>query len=234
MKNRPTILVIMATLLALLAFAGPMQIMIFDREGLNLAFVFSQLTGFQWVLLVMAMTASILVLEASHYVRVVLPALTIIVVGHELMHWHHNETSFLTVSFATVGFLALNAPLFHPNVLTLMNFPERRWWRSARRLRADLPIYLGGCLKGATRSTTFEVSETGVFVTFPPGPMPVFQVDEKVSICLTIGVLKQVRCMGRIVRIAEPAGKYPRGVAVEFEGLDWGSKRDLRRFLSSR
>jgi len=234
MKKRPTILVIMSVLLGLLALIGPMQIMIFDREGLDLSFVVSHLTAFQWVLLVMAMTASVLVLEASQYVRVVLPALTIIVVGHEVMHWHHNETSFLTVSFATMGFLALNVPLFHPKVLTLMNYPERRWWRSSRRKRADLPIYLGGCLKGATRSITFEVSETGAFVTFPPGPMPVFQVDEKVSICLTIGVLKQIRCMGRVVRIAEPIGRYPRGVAVEFEGLDWSSKRDLRRFISSR
>jgi len=43
--------------------------------------------------------------------------------------------------------------------------------------------------------------------------------------------LKQVRCVGRVVRIAEAAGRYPRGLAIEFSSLDWESRRDLRRFV---
>jgi hypothetical protein len=234
MKKRPTILVILGAFLAMLALAAPLQIMIFDDHGWNLPAVLSHLSYFQWVVLILGLTASALVIEASQWVRVVLPVLTFVVLGHHLLHWHHHEVSFLNMSLATVGLVALNVPLIHPNIMTLMNYPERRWWRSSPRKRAELPIYLGGCLKGEVRSITYEVSETGAFVTFPPGPPPQFQVDERVSICITLGVLNQVRCMGRVVRVAEPRGIYPRGVAVEFEGLPWGSKRDLKRFISSR
>jgi hypothetical protein len=148
------------------------------------------------------------------------------------MHWRNHDASLLNMSLATAGFLALNIPLLHPNIFTLMSYPERRWWRSAPRKVVELPIFLGGCLKGNMRSVTYELSESGAFVAFSPGPRPAFQINEVVSVCLTIGVLKQIRCVGRVVRIAETNGRYPGGLAVEFSSLDWESRRDLKRFVA--
>lgn len=235
MQKRPTILIVMAAMLAILAIAAPVQIMVVDRLGLGeLDEVLKRFSLFQWTVLILAMTASILVLQASQWARLVLPSLTLVVIGHQFYHWHGHghDTSLLNMSLSTVGFLAFNLPLLHPNILSLMNHPERRWWRSSPRRVEELPIFLGGCLKGTVRSKTYEVSETGVYVSFPPGPMPQFQVNETVSICLTIGVLKQIRCQGRVVRIADAHGRYPRGLAVEFVSLTWDNRRDLRRFVA--
>lgn len=233
MKKRPTILVVMGVLLAGMALAAPLHIIILDGLGFSeMHMVFARFTAFQWLVFLLASTAAFLVVQASQWVRVVLPALTMIVLGHHFANWQHHEASIINMSLATVGFLALNVPLLHPNIFTLMNHPERRWWRSAPRKVVELPIFLGGCLKGTVRSKTYEISESGAYVVFPPGPMPHFQIDEVVSVCLTIGVLKQIRCTGRVVRIEEPIGRYPRGLAVEFDSLDWESKRDLRRFVT--
>jgi hypothetical protein len=219
-------------MLGALALAAPIHIMIVDHLGLqDIQVVFSRFSLFNWLVFILASVGAILVLEASHWMRILLPALTVVVIGHHFIHWQQNDASLMSMSLATVGFLALNVPLLHPNILSLMSYPERRWWREAPRKIVQMPIFLGGCLKGNVRSTTYEISESGAFVTYPPGPEPTFQVDEVVSVCLTIGVLKQIRCVGRVVRIADATGRYPRGLAVEFSSLDWESRRDLKRFV---
>jgi hypothetical protein len=234
MKHRPTILILIGCLLGAMALSAPLHVMIVDNLGpSDLPEVFSRLGLFQWLLFSLGIVSSVLVLQASPLICLVLPSLTLIVVIHHIRHWLAHDISWVNASLATAGFLALNVPLLHPSIMSLIRSPDRRWWRVAPRRLAEAPIFLGGALKGTLRSKTYEISETGAFIVFPAGPPATFQVDEIVSVSVTLGALKQLRCTGRVVRIVEVSkDRYPRGLAIEFDSLTWEQKKDLKRYIA--
>jgi hypothetical protein len=232
MNQRPWILVVSAGILMCIALAVPIQIMLLYGHGPSEPLeIFSKLTFLNCLIVVLGITTALLVLNGSPLIKVALPALVAVVaVNNIFVGLYATDFSMVTATLATVGFVLLNLPLLHPEIRRLFANPEQRWWRHARRKRLAAPVFLGGSFKGAVRSQTFDVSETGMFVPLSSVDTDL-KVNETVSICLTTGVLSQVRVQGQIVRITEAKGGYPCGVGVKFLSVPKEQKRELRKFV---
>jgi hypothetical protein len=131
---------------------------------------------------------------------------------------------------ATLGFGGVNYPLKKDAVRELLAHPGRRWWLRPARFRMNVPVVIGVSRRTPMRAETFDLSESGVFIPLRESAL---KVDDRVTLRMTFGTFSQIRCEGRVVRRGDAKGIYPAGIGVEFTGMSWRERRELRRHLGT-
>ena len=231
MRRRPMILPVIMLMLFGVALSFPLQVMWLYDHGLGeLPQVLNKLTWLNWLVMAGAVLTGVFVFGASPFTRFALPALTFIVaVNNFFVGYFATDYSFMATTMGTFAFGAMLLPLYQPKVRELLLYPDRRWWRAKTRRRMAVPIFVGGSRQVKLRSETFDISESGAFLPIEAAGL---YVEERVSICLTLGTLQQIRCDARVVRRAEAKGTYPGGVGITFTNMDWWQRRELKRYLA--
>lgn len=82
---------------------------------------------------------------------------------------------------------------------------------------------------------TYDISKTGAFLSleeYKDNNYP--KVGDTVRVSFSISSMKKVRCEAIVVRIAEPEGKYPRGMGIRFKMMDKGQEKSFHQFLSNQ
>lgn len=212
------------------AISFPLQIMwLYDHPWAEFAAVWPKLTWLNWVVMAGSVVTGVMIFRAAPGVqRAMYLLIGAVALNNFFVGYYATDFSPWTASFATLAFCVLNWPLQQSEVRELLMHPDRRWWRASPRRRMTVPIFLGGSRKTALRAETFDISESGAFVPVDAA----LKLEERVSICLTLGTFQQIRCDGRVVRKAEANGCYPAGFGIEFSNLDWWQRRELRRYIS--
>jgi hypothetical protein len=230
---KPLILPIIAWSIAATVLSVPIQVMAVYGHGLaEYSAVFGKLTILNWLVMAFGLVTAVLLDRGSPHARVFVPILIALVIANNwVVAVFTTDFTPFAASLGSLLFATLNLPLLHPKIRNLFKHPELRWWMRPERACAAVPVFLGGFLREAFRAETFDLSETGAFVQIPPQKISL-EVQEAISLCLTIGTYSQIRCTGRVVRIAEASGTYPAGVGVEFVGLAYRQKREIRRFIA--
>lgn len=252
MRRRPLILPIIGMILATIALVLPMQIVWIYGHGLNeIGSVLTKMTSLNWMVVALSGVSAYLLTRASPWAMGSLPLLILTVaVNNWLVGYYATDFSPVTANLATFGFIVLHAPLLHPNIVRLLRHPEQRWWLRAERRRASVPIFIGGSRKVVFRAETFDLSESGAFIpletvqSHASGPMSTKPVaieevpathlapEERVSICMTLGIHSQIRCQGRVIRKTDARGLYPAGIGIQFVDLPPNDRKELRKYLA--
>jgi len=231
MRQRPFELPIIALALFAVAISFPLQIMwLYEHRVSEIAEIAGKLTWLNILVMGGTLITGVLVYSASRRVRYAVPALiAAVALNNFFVGYLGTDYSVMSATLGTVAFTLLLVPLYRPRVRELFLHPERRWWRAKERLRVSVPIFVGGSRQVKWRSETFDISESGAFLPIEAAGL---DVQERVSICLTLGSLQQFRCDGLVVRRAPAKGSYPAGVGIQFTNMDWWQRRELKRYLA--
>jgi hypothetical protein len=229
MRRRPSWFIFLSLIFFASAVALPAQIMvIYGHSFYELEAVFNKLTLLNWLVFAGLLICSVLVYRASPHMRKASPLMIALVgVNNYFVGHYATDYSMVAASLGTFAFAVINLPLLHPEIQWLMLHPEKRWWMRSERKRLTVPITIEGTRLQPARAETFDVSESGAFVTAARD----VRVGDWITVRMRFGTFTQIRCQARVVRRAEAAGIYPGGIGVQFMNMSWRDRRDLRRCL---
>lgn len=229
MRRRPLWFTILSVVFLGIGLALPAQVMYIYGHGFEeLPAVFEKLTWLNELVMAGCFVCAYLVYRASPQLNVVMPVLLgLVAVNNYFVGHAATDFSMTTATFGTLGFGLLAMPLLHPQLQWLLLHPEQRWWMRAERRRMSVPVTIEGTRLQPVRNETFDISETGAFVTAARD----VAVGDWVTLRMKFG-FSQFRCQARVVRRAEARGIYPGGVGVQFMNLSWRERATLRRCLS--
>lgn len=233
MRGRP--LILPALMLAFFAIAAsfPMQVMLLHEHTVaEWPATLYKLTWLNWMVMFGAVFCGVLIYQASPMVTQTVPLMIVLVgLNNLFVGYYATDYSMATTSLGTLAFAALNLPLLSREVRELIRHPERRWWRSAARLRIPLPVYLDGPAWLKLDAETWDLSETGAFIPMPRSDL---HVGGRVRLNLKLGVDRQLKLEAKVVRHSDAKGTYPAGVGVQFMNMDHEQRRELRRYLEAQ
>ncbi len=235
MKERPLSLVAIAFIFVAIALSFPFQIMGFYGHGPGeVGAILNKLTYMNWLVIAGLLVAAYYLYEASPQTRYAIPVVgALVAVNNFFVAFHGTDYSPWTATVATFAFGALVWPVYRPDIKNLLLNPDQRWWRIAARKSVQIPVVLSCGKHHRVRGETFDISESGMFVPLHDHQTGL-KLQQRVAICLNLGAFAQVRCDGRIARIAEASGRYPSGVGIEFLELSSLQRAEIRRYLTRR
>jgi hypothetical protein len=143
-------------------------------------------------------------------------------------------------TIASFAFLLTQTFLLDPAVLKVVGNARLQWWKVPVRKPISVPLRISN-LNDAFSARSFDLSASGVFVT---GLRKVvdqtttdfiqhFQPQETVQLSIYQDGGKSLTCRGRVTRIEKVHGRYPAGMALQFENLTFRDRISLRTFMRS-
>lgn len=235
MKTRPKTLFYTAAFLLLISIGMPLQIMYLYGHGPSeLVPIAAKLAPLNWAIMFMSPLVAWLVYRASPFVLAAVPMLSYLVMVN---NWFVAElgtdfSPFVTGMGSGVFLLAM-APLFTASVRELLLHPERRWWFTPTRRKAQLPVIIGN---GGHQfvAQTFDISESGAFIQLwqiqprePRSQLTSFAPGKIFSIFLDLKSSKRIQCRAEVVRQARSKGMYPDGIGVRFIDMEDSERRAI-------
>jgi hypothetical protein len=221
--------------LTLTALALPVQIMmIYDHGATELFQVAAKISLLNWMVILSTMASASLLWRASPWARISVPvSIAVVAINNWFVGMYETDFSMMTAHVATALFAFIHAPLLLPKARHLLRHPHQRWWLVSKRRRICVPIFLGGERQVAIRTETFDLSETGAFIMAPAKDSSPAS-NERISVSISLGMYSQIRCEGRVVRVADAKGSYPAGVGIQFVDMPTQERRELRRYLDRK
>lgn len=242
MKTRPRLFKAMFLYLGCIALAIPLQIMLlYGHPPTELVAVLTKLTPLNWAIMLAAPLVGWLVYEASPLALVAVPMLGYLVVANNwLVAEVSTDYSPLVAGLSSGFFLLSLSPLLTRRTLSMLLHPERRWWLTPSRRRAEVPMVI--CNDGFEFIVnTFDISEGGVFVPmWPVRPreprtyLTSMAPGKIVKVFLDLKTAARVECQAQVVRYADATGLYPSGIGLQFLDLGGRERRTLADFAQAR
>lgn len=235
-QQRPIIFPILSLAYLGIALSLPIQIMvIYEHPISELSAVLAKMTVLNWAVFVGSLITSYMLYVAEPFTRAMVPFMVgVVTVNNFFVGYVAADFPPDVALWATVGFALLNTPLLLAGPREVLVNPRSRWWTNAKRKRAELPIAVGGPWRNPIRARTFDLSESGVFVSFADKDdwkNLDFQPKDPVQLSWKINSSERIQCFGRVVRVAEAKGNYPTGMGIEFVNISGAERRRLRRYL---
>ncbi len=191
---------------------------------------FSSITNLNLTIMLLCTLSALSVYYIHRSLRLLIPLNLLCVllnnwwVGHVGFHFSSSQT-FL----ASCGFLLLCGVLLEKTMLTLLLNPNKKWWHTSKRIQTNLPIAIQRTRGEAFIKTSFDISETGLFLKIiNASEFEQFAIGEKVKVCLYFNKLLKIRVEGVIVRKNQNMGKYPSGIGLRFENTSPELKSAIR------
>lgn len=230
MRQRPRVMLYLSFLFVVIALSIPLQAMvIYGHEWRELSTALAKLTELNWLVVGGLIVGAGLLWQASPHTRWFVPLVIVLVaINNSVVGYYATDFTPTMTLLATLGFALMNLPLLHPDSLNVFLHPERRWWIRAERHRLAIPVAIEGTRLASLRAETFDLSETGAFIP----QVRNIGVGDWITVRMTFGAFTQIRCQGRVVRRTEARGIYPAGVGIQFEGVSWRQRRELRKCLA--
>ncbi len=238
MKTRPKNLSYTAIFLLFVSIGMPLQIMfLYGNTPSEFVPIAAKLAPLNWAIMLMSPLVAWLVYRASPFVVAAVPMLTYLVLAN---NWFVAElgtdfSPFLT-GMASGAFLLGMAPLFTNSVRDLILHPERRWWFTPARRKAQLPVIIGNAGHQFV-AQTYDISESGAFIQLwqiqprePRSQLTSFEPGKIFSIFLDLKSTKRIQCRAEVVRHSRGKGSYPDGIGVRFVDMEDSERRAISEY----
>ena len=238
MKTRPKTLLYTAIFLLVVTIGMPLQIMVLYSHGPSeFVPIAAKLAPLNWAIMLMSPLVAWLVYRASPFVLAAVPMLTyLVMVNNWFVAELGTDFSPFVTGMASGAFLLGMAPLFTESVRELILHPERRWWFTPARRKAQLPVIIGN---GGHQfvAQTFDISESGAFIQLwqiqprePRSQLTSFAPGKIFSIFLDLKSSKRIQCRAEVVRHSRSKGGYPDGIGVRFVDMEEPERRAIAEF----
>lgn len=214
------------------ALSLPVQIMvIYGHSIAEWQAVAAKLTVLNWMVMLGTMVNAVMILRAERWTLYLTPMMFALVgFNNFLVALYAIDFAPWMTGAAFFSFLFLHMPLVTESNLRLLKNPSLRWWRTPERHRKVVPITLGDVHGRTVISTTFDISETGVFIPLNEEQMNRQAEMEDVRVLMDLGSA-HFRCSAQVARRTMGGGKYPSGIGVRFTDLSPRERAQLRKVL---
>lgn len=228
---RPKQFYIVSVLMFMAAVSFPIQVMfLYGHHWSETAAIFSKITSMNWIVIFSLVTGAYLYFHASRLILYVAPViLAVVAFNNYLVGQFAADFSLLETTVATAGMGMLFVPLALPSSQVVLKDPKRRWWRRSKRVNARVAATLNPYVGGMVHGHTFDVSRSGAFVCFGEDDQELPKIGDTVRVSFAVSSMKKIRCEAVVVRIAEPQGRYPRGMGIKFTSTDKSFDKLLER-----
>jgi hypothetical protein len=197
-----------------------------------------KLAPLNWFAMIIGVVFAGLLYRASSMARILGPVFLLIIAWNNWLVASldvDQESDFVYVGTFLV-FLATSV-LFLPEIRRVMSNPGLRWWLTPVRKRVKIAARVRPAQGGAELlAHTFDLSEEGVFIrvdNWGAASTRALSVGTHCAVALDLEPNRPINGIARVVRHANAIGKYPSGFAVYFEGLEYGDRARLRKFVRS-
>lgn len=178
------------------------------------------------------------VLRANRQALMTLP-LVVLVSG--ICHFIAGGVELTRLGVITYGYwlviavFSYLAILADEQVLALIEDPSKRWWLSSPRKQLKLRVDVQNVKGQSIPLRTFDISQSGAFI-----PSNTFidlenelQPGDQILLNLHLGD-QSIKCNARVARVVRHPDRYPRGMGLQFMGIDRQSKRLLKRYITNQ
>jgi hypothetical protein len=244
MKARPRELTLLAIALIMIVVAYPAQIAVrFGDLPWEIGSIAAKLAPLNWACMILAVGNAVALYLASSWALFLTPVFLFTIA------WNNTLVTALDPSIpwylscaSTCATILLHSLMLSEPAFGVLTHPRSRWWLVPRRTRVSLDARITPVLGGVIFSKTFDLSESGAFISFQdatwgatrPASLKNIKVGSYCSIRLKLNDVSALNCSAEVVRKAPPAGTYPGGFGVRFVGLSVGERRALNAFLRTQ
>ena len=231
MRSKPFFFNIMALLLLALGFSFPLQIYLLSTQTANeFQDLPSNLTLINYLCMIVFIAMSFFTYTTNRAALFFIPVgLGLVVYNNYMISSYGNDFSFVQATMASIVFGTISFFYLQPKILKCLTDPKYRWWAAKPRFLKSIPIKIfhnGEII----RTSTFDISETGIFVKQDSGLLVnTVKIGEVVSVHLGLGE-HEVAIKAKLIRKSIPQGVYPAGAGFQFAPLQ--SNKDIYRKLS--
>ena len=232
MKPKQFYLASLAMLLIAISF--PLQVMVLYGHHWNeTTAIFSKITWLNWLVIGSFLLGSYFYFHGSRFIIYMTPMILLLVaVNNYVVGQFAGDFSLMQTSLATMGSGLIFLPLLMPSSQVVLRDPKRRWWRRSRRINKRVSATINPYVGDMVHGHTFDISKSGAFVCVDETEkLP--KIGDTIRVSLNVNSMKKIRCEAVVVRIAEPEGRYPRGMGVKFTEIEKTHEKSFNRFLSS-
>ncbi len=220
-------------MMILIALSFPLQVMfLYGHPWTETQAIFAKMTSLNWLIAFAFILGAYFYYQASRGILFFAPVLLALVAFNNYIVGNFGaDFSLQQTTIATLLSAGLFVPLALPSSQVILKDPKRRWWRASKRysrkVGATLNPYVGDMVQGET----FDVSKTGAFVCLDElDNLP--KIGDTVRVSLNVSSMRKIRCEAVVVRIAEPQGRYPKGMGIRFTEMSKTNEKCFEKFLS--
>ena len=239
MFKQPMALIIVPVGLIGIALSFPLQIMsLYGHTFSEGAAILAKITWLNWLTMSFCLVNALLIFRGSAHVKWSLPLMFMVVIFNNLVvSYVGTDFSFGETLLASLGFLLFHSLLLTPDARRVLVNSKKQWWKNAKRISIALPVAVKPHYGSEFTATTFNLSQTGLFIPFDSQVFKEAQAStlrpgKKITLRLTLDQLRSIRCEGQVVRTTLAQGEYPSGIGLQFSEMKWVDRRRLTHFLN--
>lgn len=221
--------------MACVALSFPLQVIFLYGHGWNeWGAIFSKITWMNWLVIGSFLGGAYFYYHGSRFILYLAPLiLGLVALNNYIVGSFAGDFSLTQTSLATFGSGLMFVPLLFPTSQVVLKDPKRRWWRMSKRFKKRVPATLNPFVGDMVHGHTFDVSKTGAFVCLEDDGSPLPKVGDTLRVSFNVNSMKKIRCEAVVVRIAEPDGRYPRGMGIRFTNIEKLYEKSFQRFLET-
>jgi hypothetical protein len=237
MTLRPKQFYLVSACMLFAAISFPFQVAwLYGHSLTEVQSIFAKLTHLNWLVLVSLLMGAYLYFQASRWIIIFAPImLAIISYNNYQVGAFGGDFSLLQTTLASMGAGILFLPLFMPSSRAILRNPQRRWWRISKRHTKKVSATLNPFVGEMIQAQTYDLSQTGVFLALKDEDLAHCpKVGDTVRLSFNVSPMKKIRCEARVVRVAEPQGRYPMGIGLRFVEFDKSHQKSYSQFLTDQ
>lgn len=240
MRTKPIIFNFLFFFFTMVAISLPLQVaFLYEHQVFNLSewsSIFLKLTPMNWMVLTLCLLNGWLCYQVHPFIKYTIPASILFVgVNNFIVGSYGVDYNFVATWIGTLLYALFSYSFVYAHGLEVVEHPERQWWKIPRRVRKTFPVWLEYKGEKKLLAKTFDISETGAYVSALANNKNLIPKDLEIGEALTIliGTTEgEIELEATLVRKENEAiGKYPVGLGLHFENLSLWKSLKVRRLL---
>jgi len=242
MRKKPNLAYFVGAGFFILALGFPAQVALYyGHELAEWNFVLAKLSPFNWVVMLLSLVNAVLAWRMSPSLKWGVPLQMLLVAWNNgIVGLSGLNSSLLVTQSATLAFMAASSIFLLEPYRGVIQNPNRRWWRTAARVRMSLPLLAHSPLGLSIKAHCYDLSEGGLFVRLAEDLVGsaaegALEPGRVLDIRLQINHIQVLNLRAKIVRnVKSPRGFYPSGLGLEFLSLSQYQKKLLSQLVDRK
>lgn len=242
MRKKPKLAYLVGGGFLFLALGFPTQVALYYGHAFSeWNFVLEKLSPFNWAVMLLSLVNAALAWKMSSALKWGVPLQMLFVAWNNgIVGLSGLNSSLLVTQSATLAFVAACSVFLLEPYRGVIQNPNRRWWRTAARVRTSLPLLAHSPLGLSLKAHCYDLSEGGLFVRLAEDLVGssaegALEPGRVLDIRLQVNHVQVLNLRAKIVRsVRAPRGFYPAGLGLQFLSLSPYQKKLLSQLVDRK
>ncbi len=242
MKTKPIVFNFLFAFFTLVAISLPLQVaFLYEHEVFRFSewsSILLKLTPMNWMVFTLCLLNGWLCFRVHPYIKYTIPASILFVgINNFIVGSYGVDYQFVATWIGTLLYTLFSYSFVYAHGLEAIEHPEKQWWKIPKRVRKSFPVWLEYKGEKKLLAKTFDISESGAYVSTLANNKNLIPKDLGVGESLTILIGTndgEIELDATLVRKEEEAlGKYPAGLGLHFDNLSFWKSLQVKKLLNT-